>query len=436
MQRVNERMSDKVRRRYFTHSFFHSITLYFLSLGDVNRYISLVLLLAVLVGCGENNRRTARIPPLPPLADSVRTNAALPALNRAINQSSPASAYAKRAVLYLSIGRVREGLADIDEAISRNNNNGPYFLIRANALRLLQQPVKALENAQRAEILGVGTPMLYTLLGDLLQQQNKFSQAKVYLVKALQMAPYDGEAHFFNGLMAARQGDTTQALALYQRSLELKPRYLETYRQLASIYRAMNNLPIAMDYTQRALAYFPGNAELHYSRGLIFHNAGRLDSAITDYQQATKLDAGLYRAYFQMGMIYDKWKSYPAALTNFNRVQQLRPQFPRIDFFIGHCLEQTGQWEPAVAAYTKATQTNPGDQPAYAGLYRAQRRLAMAQNMYTPYLSPTVARTPTLQPTRPGPVLDTSRMRIPTIQPKAKLSTHSDSLTRTIKINE
>lgn len=389
----------------------------------------ILLVLAMLAGCGTSDRQQARIPALPQANDSARTEAALQALTRAINQASPASAYAKRAVLFLSAGRVKEALDDIDEAISRNGNAGPYFLTKAAVLRALNQPAKALDVAQRAEILGVDTPELYTLLGDLLQQQNQFGKARLYVAKALQMAPYDGEAYFFNGLMAAKQGDTVQALALYQTSLRLKPRYLPTYQQLASVYRSLGNLEAATTYNEQAVRYFPDNAQLQYNRGLIYQTAGKLDSALTAYQQATRLLPGLVQAVFQSGLIYQKVRSYPLALANFQRVQQLQPQFPRIDFYVGSALEQTGQWESAIAAYAKAMQLDPTDQQAYYGYWRSQKR--QYAPAYGSYLSAPVAEP--YPSVRTGPVLDTNRIRISTIQPKSRLSTRSDSMSRTVK---
>ncbi|MCY7356925.1 MAG: tetratricopeptide repeat protein, partial [Rudanella sp.] len=204
----------------------------------------------LLLSCGANPRQQTHIPALPMGSDSSRTEATLRSLTRAINQSSSASAYAKRARIYLETGRSKEALTDIDEAISRNNTEGSYFLIRAQVLRVLKLPQKALDNAQRAEILGADTPELYTLLADVWQQQNQFAKARLCLAKALQMAPYDGEAYFFNGIITAKQGDTTQALSLYQQSLKLKPRYLETYNQLAAVYRSLGDLGSALAYNE------------------------------------------------------------------------------------------------------------------------------------------------------------------------------------------
>lgn len=382
-------------------------------------------LLLLLYGCGADPRQQRQIPPLPTASDSSQIEAALRMLTLAINQSSPASAYAKRATLYLSINRPKEALEDIDEAISRNNTEGTYYLIRAQVLRTLKLPDKALDNAQRAEILGADTPELYTLLADIWQQRNQFAKARLYLAKALQMAPYDGEAYFFNGLITAKQGDTSQALALYQQSLKLKPRYLETYNQLAAVYRSLGDLGAALTYNEQAIRYFPSNPRLTFGRGMIYQAGGRLDSALICYKQTVRLEPTYYQANFQAGLILQRWKAYTQALANFNRVQQLNPQFPRIDTYIGQCQEQLGLYEEAVASYTKSARQNPADQQAVAGMWRAQRRM-YSPNRYNSVLLPDESGSTgaTEQPIAP---VDT-RMDIPTIQPRNRITIKPDSI--------
>lgn len=424
-EHVNQRMNGQPDERVKTPA----VLSCHVRRGDPSLLFAFVL--SLFIGaCSTDNRQAARIPDFPKPGDSSRAEGALRALTRAINQSSPASAYAKRAVIRLAMGQVTEALADIDEAISRNDNAGSYYLTRAQILRARQQPAKALENAQRAEILGVNTPELYTLQGDLLQQQNQFDKARLYVAKALQMAPYDGEAYFFNGLMSAKQGDTLQALALYKQSLRLKPRYLETYNQLASIYRTVGDPASALVYNEQALRYFPTNARLYYGRGLIYHASGVLDSAMVYYQQTIALQPTHYQAYFQAGLISQAYRNYQIALINYQRVQQLRPQFPRIDTYIGYCHEQMGQPDLAIAAYTRAVKQNGTDKQALAGLWRSQRR----QYTPDPYNSLFLPNASAEATTRNRTVLDTTRVRISTIQPKARVATGGDdSLRRTIK---
>ena len=187
-----------------------------------------------------------------------------------------------------------------------------------------------------------------------------------------------------------------------------------------------------MLYNEQALRYFPTDARLHYGRGLIYHTAGKLDSALVAYQETIKLQPTYYQAYFQTGLIQQKFRNYYGALTNYQRVLQLRPQFPRIDTYVGYCHEQLGQYDLALAAYTKATKQNGADRQAVAGLWRSQHR-QYAQNSYNSLFLPDEAAEP-LTPARTRAVLDTTRVRISTIQPRVRETNSSgDTLRRTIK---
>jgi tetratricopeptide (TPR) repeat protein len=133
-----------------------------------------------------------------------------------------------------------------------------------------------------------------------------------------------------------------------------------------------------------------------------------------------------------MGLINQKYRNYYAALANYQRVQQLRPLFPRIDTYIGYCHEQMGQYDLAIDAYTKATRQNPGDRQAAAGLWRSDRR-RYAKNPYNSLFLPDAPTEP-LNGARGRAVLDTTRVRISTIQPKARVITgEGDSLRRAVK---
>ena len=387
---------------------------------------------AILTSCGNDGRRLSRIPPMPQAADSAQAGNTLRALNRAISQSSSASAYAKRALLHLQMGHLADAQADIDEAISMNGNIGSFYLVRARVMQAQNKPDKAFSDAQRAEILGVSSPELFTLMSDALQQQTQYPKARLYLAKALQMAPYDGEAHFYDGLIAAKTGDTTQAITHFQQALQLKPRFLPTYNQLTAVYRSLGDLNTALVYNEQAMRYFPINAELLFQRGMIYQNGGRADSALIAYQKTVTMQPDYVQAYFQAGLIFDRFRNYAAALANFEQVQKRKPTFPHIDYFVGHGLETTGQWDRALAQYTTSLQKDPGDPAAQAGLWRVQRRQQQINAAYNAYLMPVAPETGLLQAplTRTpggGRTLDTSRIRIQPIQPRTRIRSMNDS---------
>ncbi|MGA0558559.1 tetratricopeptide repeat protein [Larkinella sp. VNQ87] len=374
---------------------------------------------SLLLACSDDDRRQTRIPAVPQNSADTRNQAALEALTRAISQSDAASAYAKRAAIYMSLGKTDEALTDINDALERENNEGRYHLIKAQILRRRQSYEDGLESALRAEGLGVNTPELYIVIGDLLQQQKQLDRARYYLVRALQMAPYEGEAFYFNGLVAAKAGDTTRALLYYNRALSLKPRFLEPYVQLSIIHSVRGNYPTAITYNKRGTTYFPNDPGLLYALGHIYQQTSVEDSAYLYYQKALRLSPTMVSAHFQSGLVMMKVRNLEQALRHFDQVLKLDPKFPRIQFYRAMAYEQLRQWEQAVQLYALAMQENPADQQAYYGYWRVQKRkeygtetVLSSENRPSPL-------------THPGSVLDTTRVRIRMIQPRTRFSRDS-----------
>ncbi|MFC5408453.1 tetratricopeptide repeat protein [Larkinella bovis] len=370
--------------------------------------------LSLLVACTEDDQQQTRIPAVPENSADTRNQAALEALTRAINQSSPASAYAKRAAVYRDLGKSEEALADINEALEKENNEGRYHLIKAQILRQRDQYADGLESALRAEGLGVNTPELYIVIGDLLQQEKQLDRARFYLLKALQMAPFEGEAFYFNGLVAAKSGDTARAITYYNRALSLKPRFLKPYVQLSIIYSVRGDFASAIAFNKRGTAYFPNDPGLLYALGHIFQQTSVEDSAYFFYQKALRLDPSMIQAQVQSGLVMMKRRNLERALWHFDQVLKLDPKYPRITYFRALCYEQMRQWEQAVSLYALAMQDNPADQQAYYGYWRVQKRKTGGEETDLSYddhanVSP-----------RSGPVLDTTRVRIMMIQPRTR----------------
>ncbi|GAB3275544.1 hypothetical protein GCM10027347_48940 [Larkinella harenae] len=382
----------------------------------MGRFWSLWCLIGVffVVGCTDDSYRQTRIPVVPENSADVRNQAALEALTRAINQSAPASAYAKRAAIYRDMGRAEEALSDINEALEREDNEGRYHLIKAQILRAHRQYEDGLESALRAEGLGVNTPELYIVIGDLLQQQKQLDRARFYLVKALQMAPYEGEAFYFNGLVAAKAGDTTRAIAYYNRALNLKPRFLQPYVQLSIIYSVRGDHATAIAYNKRGTTYFPNDPGLVYALGHIYQQTARPDSAYFFYQKALRLEPTMTRAHLQSGLVMMKLRNMERALWHFDQILKQDPKFPRINFYKAMCYEQSRQWEQATQLYALAMQESPADQQAYYGYWRVQKRKTYGDDTELSYDENANV------PTRPGPVLDTTRVRIMLIQPRSR----------------
>jgi tetratricopeptide (TPR) repeat protein len=337
--------------------------------------------------------------------------------------------------LYIVLRDFPSALEDINQALDISPSNGLYLLTRARVLRQLKRYDEALAAARRAEVLQQDTPELYVLLGDLTQQKRQYRQAKLYLAKALQMAPYDGEAYFYTGLLDARQGDTLSGIALMQRALELKPRLMLAYVELTTIHTRLHDYEQARQVNNQGLRYFPKESALYYTRGIFYHNQKKLDSALIFYRKAINFDSTNYLADFQAGTIYLKWISLPQAVKCFQKVIRYDPKYPQINFLLGTAYDRIGNLDGSIEQYTLATQADPADWRSRGRLYRAQQRKHYLETYGTlPPATPEIAAETEDEKDIPQKALD-ERVQIDILTPHLQLKTKTDTA-RNFKIKQ
>lgn len=388
-----------------------------------------------LWGCSNDTHQITRIPPLPSDDATKRIRVGIDYLTNVIRRA-PRSAvnYHKRAELYVALRDYDRALEDIEQALDISPSNGLFLLTHARILRQLKKYDEALASARRAEVLQQDTPELYVLLGDLTQQKRQFRQARLYLAKALQMAPYDGEAYFYTGLLDARQGDTLSGIALMQRALDLKPRFLHAYVELTSIHTRLREYDQARDISKVGLKYFPKESELYFVQGMMFFNQKRLDSALISYRKAILFDSTNYVADFYAGMVYLKWNNITQAIKSFQKVERYNPQYPQIHFLLGTAYDRIGNLDDSIEQYTLASEQDPADWRSRGRLYRAQQRKIYLETYgILPLSAPQAVAEAEDETNAPEKALDPSRVQIDALKPNLQLKTKSDT-SRNFKI--
>ncbi len=250
------------------------------------------------------------------------------------------------------------------------------------------------------------------------------------------MAPYEGEAYFYNGLLDARQGDTLSGIALMQRAVELKPRFAPAYVELTNIHTRLQDYIQAKDINDQGLRYFPKESMLYYTRGIMYHSQKRLDSALIAYQAAIKFDSTNYAADFQAGTIYLKWNSLPLAIKSFQKVLRYNPKYPQINFLLGSAYDKHGNIEGAIEQYTLATQIDASDWRSRGRLYRAQQRKYYLDTYGTlPPASPEITSDADNEKDVSQIAPEQERVQVNILTPRLELKTKSDTV-RSLKIRQ
>ncbi len=396
----------------------------------------IVLLLLGEWACQSDARTTTRIPPTPAsIAKKGWKEDALQSLGDLITQKVDLdNNLYKRARIYLEQEKYGLAETDIDAAIDQKDNVGEYYLLRARVRHELNKTDLALEDAQRAEVLQQDLPELYILLADLNQEKQQYRDAQNYLVTALDMAPYEGDAYFVKGMLQSKMADSISGTGLdnLKHALSLNPRMLRAYQQISSVYNKLGNTGEALRYNQMAIDRFPQKAELYFERGEVYQHNNELDSAVYAYQKAVKMDSSMAEAHYRIGTIYVKWKVYSGALAAFEKTLKNQPGYPEANYLAGYCLEKIGNDDRAAEFYTaeiELTTTNVEARAALARIqFRKQRQYDPA-GIFTTQKKTVVPRAPVAVPR----ALDGLDVKIKTIQPRRTIDMGRDSVMK-IKI--
>ena len=195
---------------------------------------------------------------------------------------------------------------------------------------------KAMEAAQQTgqvsqEVLKEMTP------------EQRAAMEKQLKERAAQMARNKALNEAFNAGYAALQAkDYDTAITQLQKASEIDPKQVAVWVQLAAAYDGLSStkagpereqaLQKAAEAYQKALELQPGDAGIHNNYGLVLAKMKTFDEATAELEKATALDpAGGGKYMFNLGAVYIN----------------------------------TGQIEPAMAAFKKATELDPKYAPAW-----------------------------------------------------------------------
>jgi Tfp pilus assembly protein PilF len=129
-----------------------------------------------------------------------------------------------------------------------------------------------------------------------------------------QTAPDTAEAQFLLGSSHSQAGEWEQAIAAYQRAIELDPDYQSAYANLGVAYYQMGQFDLAESQYQKALALNPQDGDVAYNLGALYlqrsfnedgqANPDLVEQAIAQLEQANKLSPELAEPYFSLGIAY------------------------------------------------------------------------------------------------------------------------------------
>ena len=174
------------------------------------------------------------------------------------------------------------------------------------------------------------------------------------------MKSESAEIHFKTGNELKDAGKFDEAIASYQKALEIEPDSVEALNRLGEVYFVRGRLAEALAVCQQALKIQPDFAVGYKTLGNVLQGQGKIDAAIRAYSKAVEIKPEFAEAHSNLGSMFYKQGRLESAVSCYERALELKPELVAVHSNLGKVLQQLGRLDEAVACWRKAMELSPG----------------------------------------------------------------------------
>ena len=327
------------------------------------------LLFFVFLSCKNDSK--------PAASNDPQTDPALAALNVLLEKNPDNdSLLFRRAAVYYQLDGYDEALKDLRRAIELDSMQPAYFHLLADVLLDYARP----NDSKRAiDVLQTAASKfpedIHTLLKlsefQLIVKQH--GDALITLDKILRRDPQNAEAFYMAGRVALDKGDTTAAIASFQKSVKIDATNDDAWMFLGRIFTNRNN-PAALQYFDNVLRLDSTNLEAREFKGVYYKRRGEFAKAFEVYRDIVARNPDYSNAWFDMATIYLEQDSFSKAYDHFDIAIKTDPLFVKAYYYRGLCSELLGNAEAAFSDYKQANGMSPDFKEAKEGLDRLGKK--------------------------------------------------------------
>ncbi len=187
----------------------------------------------------------------------------------------------------------------------------------------------------------------------------RLREADALCERILERHPDHAGALHLRGIIAHRSAQSERAARLIAHAIEVDPRPMAPYLDLAGIALARGDPGTAIAALRRALERDPANVAAHCNLGIALRLGGQPAQSAAAFQAAIELAPSNADLYLKLGSVRQESGDLEGALAAYRRAAELAPDVPDIHFNIGTVHGQRGEEEAAIAAYARTIELEP-----------------------------------------------------------------------------
>jgi Flp pilus assembly protein TadD len=209
-------------------------------------------------------------------------------------------------------------------------------------------------------------------LGSVYLKQEKNAQARASFEQALKLTasyPDTGPNAWNNlGLLATREGRTSDAIGYFQGALRLSPDYWIALENLGSAYRQQKRWDEARAALERVVATRPNDPDANYSLAMVYAQTDDTERAYQYLQKALTLRPAYPEALNNLGVLYLRTRRRDDAVAKFEECIRVAPGFDQSYLNLARVYSLEGDRDKARAILVNLLQQHPGHPQAQQAL--------------------------------------------------------------------
>jgi tetratricopeptide (TPR) repeat protein len=215
---------------------------------------------------------------------------------------------------------------------------------------------------------------------------------------------YNGEAWFLIADALQKNRQTEQAIDAYERSISGNRKIINSYNNLAELYRSRGMYRKAVETMQKGLKEFPTDGTLYGNMSWYYSLAEEGPEALAAGQKAVEFAPDQYMGYTNLCRAYNDMKLYQQAIKTCNDALKMQPGDGETNLYLGLAYDRLKQtaaakdyFKKAITGLNEFTRNNPDYSDGFyllgnAYFYSGDDKSAIEAYRKTIELSPRFAR--------------------------------------------
>lgn len=143
-------------------------------------------------------------------------------------------------------------------------------------------------------------------------------------------------AEYYNyGLENIKKSGFDEAIAAWQKALELEPTMINAYEKLGKAYYTQGKFDKAGEIYRKELELKPDDPMIYYSLGVVYRMNEQFEDAVKMQTKALSLNPNLATAYNELGLTYCKQKKLDEAIDAHKTALELDPNLGTAHNYLG-----------------------------------------------------------------------------------------------------